>query len=146
MTIRPAVTADIPDLVAMVERLTATSAFQQGTVFDAPTVTAVITGLVEMPHGGLFVAQGAGGDLVGMIGVVSSPHPISGEAIVTQVCWWVDPPSRGRVGWLLLRAAETWAHTRGASALQMVAPNAHFAKGFSRHGYVEAGTVFERRL
>ncbi len=130
----------------MAERLTALSEFQRGTTFDRAAVEATIARLVSHPGMTMIVAQGTGGDLVGMVGVVVGPHPITGRPVVGEVCWWVDPESRGHTGWLLLSAAEAWARAQGAASMQMVAPTPRYAEVFARRGYAPAGTVFERRL
>ena len=87
---------------------------------DPAGVEAVLTTLVTGAASVVFVAE-QGGGVVGMIGLVRYPHPMSGVITAGEVTWWVEPAARG-IGLALLRRAERWAAETGAAAIQMIAP------------------------
>lgn len=107
--------------------------------------------LVEflLDHGGVFVAQVDGGDVVGMIGASVIVHPIAGELVGSEVAWWMEPEHRGgSAGVRLLEAAERWAGAMGAVRFQMIAPagDERVREFYRRRGYMEVETVFQREL
>lgn len=143
-TIREAIAADIPALVAMGQR------FLHGTPYrdliaDSPEHMAKIGHLlVTSPDGVMLVAE-RDGIPVGMIGVLICPHHLSGERIANEVFWWVDEEARGQ-GVRLLRAAEQWVKAQGVTAMQMVAPNDRVGKLYERFGYTAIEVAYRRSL
>jgi GNAT superfamily N-acetyltransferase len=134
MTVRVATLADVPTLVRMgCAQLTAL--YPMVAAPDPDRVTAFLTALVTGEASVVFVAD-AGGAVVGMIGLVRSPHPYAGVVTASELMWWMDPAARGG-GVALLRRAERWALETGATHLQMAAPvtDARVGRFYQRRGY-----------
>jgi GNAT superfamily N-acetyltransferase len=130
--IRAATLADVPRLVAMGRQQIAATYGE--TFADAPAqLEALATQLVTAPACAAFVAEHDGA-VVGMIGLVRYAHHLSGAPTVGEVMWWVDPDARG-CGLPLLRRAERWACETGATAIQMMAPEARVGRLYERRGY-----------
>jgi GNAT superfamily N-acetyltransferase len=99
-----------------------------------------------MVHGAVFVADDeVKKKLTGMIGVAITPHLMSGEWVCGEVFWWVDPSARG-TGLKLLRHAEQWGVDHGATVMSLVAPDARAEKLYSRLGFEEVESSWQRRL
>lgn len=113
--------------------------------FDPTRMRDIATRLIGGQESTLFVAD-TRRNLVGMIGVWVFDHPLSGDRVAGEVFWWVDPNQRGRTGIRLWDAAETWARERGASAMQMIAPNDRVARLYQTRGYRPLETVYQRSL
>lgn len=146
MTIRPAVAADVPEIVEMGMRFGKQSTYREHITLSATHLRDLAERLIVVEDGTIVVAQGAGGDLIGMIALHAFEHPMSGELVVLELAWWVEPAARGRAGILLLRAAEKWAQSVGASILQMVAPNAEVEHFYESIGMVPVERTFQRRV
>jgi GNAT superfamily N-acetyltransferase len=145
VTIRDAVLADVPEIVAMGQHFIATTAYQGRITGDPAQMAALVTRLIAEEDGIVLVAQGAYG-LVGMIGALIYPHPITGERVCAEFFWWVDATARGRLGIQLLARLEAWARAQGAKAILMIAPSAPIARIYQARGYTPLEAVFERRL
>lgn len=88
-------------------------------------------------------------EVVGMLALYVATHPLTGEEYGDEIAWWVDVEHRkGRAGWQLLRAAETWARARRLSVLKMVAPEPEAGVGrfYERIGYTRVETVYQKSL
>ena len=142
--IRRAVLTDLPRLGEM------GSHFREQTSYayladDPAQRSALIGRLITGGDSVVLADDEGGGQLVGMIGLVFFSHPISGEPLVSEVFWWLEPEyRRGRRALRLLQAAETWARDAGAVRLQMVAPNATVARLYEVLGYTARETLYER--
>lgn len=142
-TIRPAVLEDVPALVEMARRFL--GSVYRGRLSDDPAfLEGLAHQLLTLPGRTILVAE-RGEGLIGMIGMMVYPHPMSGDAMASEVCWWVEPQHRG-VGMRLLKAAETWARAAGATTLQMVAPNPEVERFYQRVGFAQVETVYQRSL
>lgn len=86
-----------------------------------------------------------GGAVIGMIGLLVSEHPFSGERVAGELFWWVEPERRGH-GARLMRAGERWAAAHRATRIQMIAPNDRVATLYARRGYARLETTFQRSL
>lgn len=119
MIIREAVHADVDDLVAMGRR------FRAGTVYadlipDNPEQMAVTAhGLIESCMSVIWVAEGVGGDIVGMIGLLCFPHPMSGELTAMALFFWSEDGSSGP---RLFDRAKKWALALGVKKMQAAHP------------------------
>jgi len=82
--------------------------------------------------------------VVGMLGLVVVPHPLTGAMYVEEVVWWVQPEARGGlVGPKLLQAAEEWVSTKNVTMVKMVAPAGSDVGTFlERRGYSAVETAF----
>lgn len=72
--------------------------------------------------------------VIGMVGYLVHPHFLSGEIILSELFWWVDPAER-RCGIKLLREMEQRAKLCGAKRIQMVAPTKRVGQFYARLGY-----------
>lgn len=100
--------------------------------------------------GVILVVEGEGeAGLVGMLGLVVIPHPMSGLDEAAEVAWWIEPEHRGgRTAYNLLCAAEEWARHRGVGCLKMVAPSDSPNTGtfYEQLGYQAVETVYQKWL
>jgi RimJ/RimL family protein N-acetyltransferase len=141
MTIRPATLADVPRLVAMGRQQMAATYGE--TFADNPAqLEALATQLVTSSTSVVFVAEGDE-CLVGMIGLIRYAHHLTGACTVGEVMWWLDPAARGS-GLALLKRAERWALETGATAIQMMAPDARVGRLYERRGYRLVETTYQR--
>lgn len=116
MTIREATHVDVPQLVEMGR------AFRLGLYADAVAenveqMAETARLLIDGEDSVIYVAEGRGGGLLGMIGLRLFVHPISGELTVGEVFLWGEG-----AGMRLLYAAKKWARAHGATKLQMIQP------------------------
>lgn len=146
--IRPARDEDYERLVTMGQRFIAESLY--GRLFPHLSQTTVtIQVMVELCEtaGIIYVAE-VNGRVVGMMGLtLVDDHPLTGGKVVEELAWYVEPEHRkGRVGPLLLGAAEAWTTTNGANVLKMVAPwGSDVGRFLERKGYTAVETAYMRR-
>jgi GNAT superfamily N-acetyltransferase len=82
-----------------------------------------------------------------MFGAFLFAHPITGDIMASELCWWVDPVARGsRVSTDLVKRAETWARENGAKWLEMIAPNDRVGWFYARQGYERTDIHFLKAL
>lgn len=121
MIIRDATIADVDQLVAMGQRMRASTSYAATVAENPAQMRKTATDLID--HLGIvFVAEDRGGLLAGMIGLVVFDHFISGVPSVAEAFFWVEPDHRGTVGVRLLKHAMGWAAGRGARRLAMIQP------------------------
>lgn len=83
----------------------------------------------------------------GMFGAFYFQHPITGERVASELCWWIEPEFRGgRVALQMLRLVETWAREQGAVAFEMIAPDERVAEFYGRLGYARADVHYRTAL
>jgi len=144
MTIREATAVDVPALLALGER------------FHAEVYAGVIPwradlweqqgrGLIENPSGVILVSEDERG-IAGMLGLLSITHPMTGEATIAELFWFVDAAIRGTVGLRLLRAGQRWATQQQAVKMLMIAPNDTVSALYERLGYRLVERSYEVRL
>jgi GNAT superfamily N-acetyltransferase len=110
-TIRPARTYDAPALAALCGELGYPATRQQ--------LVSRLAGLEAQPGVAVLVAEDARGQVVGWLQVAQSPHLVD-DAVAEILGLVVAAPVRGSgVGAALVRAAESWAHARGAGRLRV---------------------------
>lgn len=144
--IRQADESDVTALVAMGLHFQNTTDYAEHLRATEETLTTVVGHLLSNPNAVIFVAVN-GTRLIGMIASTLYTQPMSGECIGSEICWWMEPDSRGgRIAIRLLRTAETWALNRGAVIFQMMAPNASIGSLYERLDYVPIETHYQRRL
>lgn len=142
--IREAVADDMGRLLEMGQRFVAESEYASFISINTESLARTITNLSESPDGTVLVAE-ADDVPKGMIAMIVYDHPYSGERTAFELVWWMEPESRGN-GLRLLRAAEDWARERGATSMQMVAPNERIGALYRRLGYQPVETSFQRSL
>jgi hypothetical protein len=108
-------------------------------------------------HGALFLASVGGAD-VGLLALSVAPLLFTGELVVSDVAWWVDPEwrfPRSSVGGRLLVTGEGWAmevaRAKGVPHiwLQMMNPaggDPKVAEIYKRRGYLPLETIYTKRL
>ena len=122
-TFRDATAADLPRLCELFERFRAESHYAKYGPAHPEVSTPFIESLLTADDRVVLVVE-AEAQIVGMIGVVVTQHPMSGERCATEMFWYLEPEFRGSGVWLL-RRAERWALDRGAKFILMVSPQSH---------------------
>lgn len=145
--VRRATRADLEAVTAMGVRFLRESRYGEILSENPQQMRTLATQLLDDAQGVLFVADRIG-VLVGMLGCYLVTHPLSADPVVTELFWWVDPAHRGNrgIGLRLLRAAEQWAMTAGAVAIQMIAPEPRVQRLYERLGYRFVEAAYQRRL
>lgn len=144
--IRVATVSDRERIVEMGARFVAESQYGGFFRMSEQAVSATVERVLDSDDGTILVLD-MGGSLVGMIVMVIYTHPFSGDRVASELAWWVDSGSRASGGGVrLLRAAETWARDRDASAIQMIAPNVQVGNLYGKLGYRPMETAFQRSL
>lgn len=144
MTIRRATEQDFDGMADMSEHFL--SATPYGTLLDASpdTLVSFMRSLAGLETAAMWVAE-SDGRLVGMVAGWVFQHPFSGQPIASELVWWVEPEARGTVGIRLLDAFETWAKKRGATGIQMIAPeSSSIGALYERRGYRRVETLYQR--
>lgn len=144
MTIREAVTADIPRLVEMGLQFIRESRYQAFVRENPAQIAVLASALIDGREHTMLVAE-RDGRIVGMLGLHTSPHVISGDRVAGEVVFWVDPSAKG-VGIRLMHAAERWAANHGAIAIQMVSPTEKTDTLYERCGYAAVERAFQKTL
>lgn len=145
--IRVATVEDVPRIVEMGLRFLASSAYGHQLAQNADQIGVTAAAMIAHPDGEIFVAEAADQSLVGMIVVFIYPHPLSGERVAGELCWWVEPMARGRVsGARLLAHAEAWAVAQKADVFQMMAPTEAVGRIYEKRQYEKLETHYQRRL
>lgn len=144
--IRPATYADIPQIVDMGLNFLRTTEYRGRIVENPNQMAHVASFLLQDASRALFVAESRD-RLVGMIGLVLFPQPLSGELTAGEWFWWVEPDARrSRAGLKLLARAEAWAKEAGAAVIQMIAPNAEVERLYVARGYDRIEVSYQRRV
>jgi len=144
--IRPTTIADLPRLCDLFEAFRSSSVYAQYGPAHPEVSTALLERLLTHPDAIIFGAEDER-TLVGMIGVMVTPHPMTGERMATELFWWMDPAHRGQ-GLALLSRAERWASDQGAVRLLMVSPHGSpdVERMYTRLNYVPVETSWQKSL
>jgi len=146
MTIREAVAADTPVLLEMGARFITSSSYAGVMAVVPEWQGKVVEALLD--QGGCFVLDTVDG-VVGMLGLLLGPLPMTGDLAAMECMWWVEPDWRhGRAALALWAHGEAWARAQGATCIQMLQPRGQDALGvlYRRHGYVALETTWHKRL
>ena|SRR5687767_8247166 len=100
--------------------------------------------LIDAPNGMVLVDE-RGGRAVGMIGVIATIHPHSGDSVISELFWYVAPERRG-LGIKLLLKAEQWGRENSIELSITVAPNDEVCALYERLGYEKLETQYIKRL
>jgi hypothetical protein len=142
MTIRPAVAADYEALVALGRQFAAESPHG---VTDPLRVALAVRSTLE--HGIVQVLEDGTGAIVGMLGLLIGPHPLTGAMTGFEVAWYLNPAARGGSGAIkLVKACELAALREGAHFLQLGAPDARVGDLLARLGYDAVETTFRKAV
>ena len=135
---------DVPALVAMGQQFAQTEMYRDVLRENPDQITVVMTNLIDCEAGTILTLENET-TLVGMMGILCTPHFLSAEMCASEIFWWVTPGHRGD-GVRLLRAAESWAKECGATKLQMVAPNERVGRFYDRMGFKRIETSYQKAL
>jgi GNAT superfamily N-acetyltransferase len=142
--IRPATRADIPDIVDLGVRHLRDSHYAAFIEPDRDHMAAFARMLIDAPCALLLVAEQAGA-VIGAIGVMATPHPYSGQPVMSEMFWYVAPEARGS-GVKLLKAAEVWGRQIGVRHSIMIAPDSRVSTFLQRMGYARLEEQFIKAL
>lgn len=137
MTLRTATEADTVEI----ERMAARFLSDEGPYFGRFTATAGAVGrllrAMLLPTGFSLVLEQAPGRLVGMFGAFVFLHPITGQLVGSELCWWVEPEVRGasRLAAEMPKQAIAWARLAGAEWFEMIAPNERLGVFYEKLGF-----------
>lgn len=143
--IRMAELSDREAVVTMALRFLRETPYGAMLTENADQLRAFTERLLTNPDGAVIVAE-KDGALIGMIALWAFAHPYSGALIASELVWWVNPEERGSVGVRLLKRAEQWTKDSGATALQMIAPNARVEAFYQACGYERVEVSYQRRF
>lgn len=92
----------------------------------------------------VFVAENPAGGTVGMVAAVATTIPMTGDPIVDEVAWWVEPEFRGGLaGPRLVAALEAEVRTNYKCVLKMIAPRGSTVGRYLEHrGYEALETAY----
>ena len=144
--VREAEQADMPALLAMGRRFIESSAYAAHmAVVPSRQVEVVETLLAQ---GGCWVLESPDGTVVGMLGLVLAPLPLTGELAALEAMWWCEPEWRGHGARQMWWQAEDWAREQGATCIQMIQPvdNVRLGDTYRRAGYVPVETTWHKAL
>ncbi len=142
--IRPATHRDIPRLVELGVRFMRESGYAKHLAINEDAQANLAADLIEAPHG-LVLVDEQDGDITGMIGVIATLHPHSGDSVMSELFWYVLPRARGG-GVRLLLAAEDWARANGISKSLVVSPKQSVSDLYRRLGYTRLEEQFIKAL
>jgi GNAT superfamily N-acetyltransferase len=131
---------DIPHLTRMVKDFAALYPFPFTP--DELKIEAVIRRLMQ---DGIVIVAGA--PPVGFIMGGLSEFIYNTEVVATELTWWVDEDHRNtKVGLSLFHAFEEWAHSQGATIIQMSSAGKDMKDWYTRRGYVPSEASFYKRI
>lgn len=143
--IRVATFDDVPRLVDLGrEFLTGSSRYSGAILLNPDAMGMLASTLIEQPHGLVLVSE-EDGEVTGMIGVIATFHPMSGEKVMSEMFWYVTPDKRGQ-GLKLLFAAEAWARSHGIEKSIMISPSKKISSLYKRLGYSKLEEQFVKAL
>jgi hypothetical protein len=93
-----------------------------------------------------------GAKVVGVFAMAIAPHFYSGEVTACELIWYVLPEHRSghnlrtMPGLMLLREAELYARSVGATRMQMTAPTDGSDAAYKRLGYHRLEIGYQRSL
>jgi GNAT superfamily N-acetyltransferase len=142
--IREATIADVPRLVDMGVRFIEGGAYGWHITPNREAMAKLAENLISVDHGHVIIYE-QNGAAIGMIGVIATHHPYSGEPVMSEMFWYVEPEHRG-AGVRLLRAAEDWAREHGIRDSIMISPSPKVSAFYQRLGYEPLEEQFIKRL
>lgn len=142
--IRAATLSDIGQLVALGCQFMVESGYSRHLAVNPVAQGEIAKMLIAAPHGRVLVDERQG-RVVGMIGVVATHHPHSGDKVMSELFWYVQPGHRG-AGVKLLLKAEQWGQENGIQKSLVVAPNDEVCALYERLGYEKLETQFIKSL
>lgn len=111
---------------------------------DRDHMAAFARMLIDAPCALLLVSETAGA-VTGSIGMMVTPHPYTGQLVLSEMFWYVAPKARGS-GVRLLMVAEAWGRGKGARFIVMISPDSRVSRFFQRMGYTLLEEQFIKAL
>jgi GNAT superfamily N-acetyltransferase len=145
--IRQATLKDLDPVVAMAERFVAGTKFSTLGRLDTSRLVRFVSGILQGGGAG-YVAELAGGALVGMVAVVRWEHHVCDLVVAEEVALWVEPEHRrSGIGPSLLTIAELWGWNHGADLFKLsaVTETASGGRYCRRLGYELLETSYIKR-
>jgi GNAT superfamily N-acetyltransferase len=149
--VRPAEPDDLPALMRMAEQFHTASPCAAYIPFCPASMADTFHRLAVGETSCLLVGD-VGGEVLGMIAGVASPHYVNAAHTTThELFWWVDPAARHtRTALRLLQAFEDWAMAIGSSTLFMASPATmtpdKLARFYERKGYGAVDVNYAKNL
>jgi GNAT superfamily N-acetyltransferase len=149
--VRPAEPDDLPALMRMAQDFHAASPCAPYIQFCPASMADTFHRLAVNDEACLLVGE-VGGEVLGMIAGVATPHYVNAVHTTTQeLFWWVDPAARHtRVGLRLLQAFEDWARAVGSRTLFMASTATltpdKLARFYRRKGYGAVDVNYAKNL
>lgn len=141
--IRWATDDDVPVLLDMAKAFLETH-YADTLVFNAEKMQELLAELISNPSGFLLVSE-QDENVVGTIGVLVYDHPMTGQALSSELFWWMNPEARGGLdGMRLLKHAEKWVRDNRIPWMHVVAPNDRVKSFYRRLGFSELETHFQK--
>ncbi len=144
MIIRPAVEADIPEIVSICETVLAGELAKLEIAHERKHLDAYFRSFVGKEGKAIFVCD-LNGAVGGFILASAFPSAVSGETMAMKNAWIMLPKYRGH-GTALLRQAEKWAAAKGATIFYATLPNPMPHVAMQRLGYKPHETIYKRKL
>lgn len=144
--IRAATFEDIPRLIELGVRFMRESRYG-GHLTINPTAMGELAGMLIAAPNGLVLVSEDGDGVTGMIGVIATVHPHSGDQVMSELFWYVLPRARkSGTGVDLLVAAEQWGRASGIAKSIVVSPNDQVSALYERLGYAPLEQQFIKDL
>jgi RimJ/RimL family protein N-acetyltransferase len=142
MTLRDATSADAAEIERMGLRFLSDEGPYRGRFKTSPEALRRLLELMLRPTALALVLEAEPGRLVGMFGAFLFEHPITGQRVASELCWWVDPEARGASvkATSMVQVAVRWAQDAGAEWFEVIAPNERISAFYERIGFYKADT------
>lgn len=151
--IRQATAADAPAILGLAHRFIESTLYVDLLQFNpdalgALTLQALETGVIFLGEVDTGSLAGEDWQPVGMIAGVVEVNPISGDRMVSELVWWVNPEhAKTSLGPKLLRSMEEWTRHNACLCLKMVAPaGSTVGRFYERLGYSPIETAYVKRV
>lgn len=143
MSIREATLEDVPEMVSIGEAVMAGSEALADLPRDREAMTAYVASFISAKNAAALVFE-TGNAVVGFILAMVTPSALGGGEIAGKKASWImKHPGHGAP---LLRAAEAWAASKGATSFFASLPDPMPRPVMERFGYRAAETVYIKTL
>lgn len=148
VTIRPMTTDDDAAVQAMAARfLSNDGPYRNRFVTDPARLSALLARMATSGDDALALVAVDGDQPVGMFAMFWFEHPIVGLVVAAELCWWMEPETRGgRAALRMLRTGEGWARDIGADLIEIIAPTERVGQFYERLGYQRTDIHYMRAL
>lgn len=146
--IRAAVSADLPPLVLLGQRMHAESPRFARLQFAPARLYQTLCAVLESPTGFLWVAE-EGDHLIGGMVAIATPHWASDDLVATDLALFIDPDHRGSLAPVrLLNRYRWWAQHEAKAVITQVGittgvQTENTAQLYERMGFKRCGAILE---